>query len=208
MENIKIYIFGASGHGKVVADCLKSTDTTVSAIFDDSPNQINWNGISIQNASHIPIADESNQLIIAIGKNSIRKKISLRFDNYFFTTVKHKSAIIASNVFIDEGTVIMANTVINSDSNIGKHTIINTSAVIEHDCVIGDFVHISPKVVLAGHVKVGEGTHIGVGAIVIPKIKIGKWCVIGAGSVIIRDVPDYAVVVGNPGKTIKYTSNE
>jgi acetyltransferase-like isoleucine patch superfamily enzyme len=47
---------------------------------------------------------------------------------------------------------------------------------------------------------------VGIGAVVIPKISIGKWVTIGAGAVIIRDVPDFAVVVGNPGKIIKYNS--
>ena len=53
-------------------------------------------------------------------------------------------------------------------------------------------------------VFVGEGTHIGINATVIQGIKIGKWATIGAGSVVIKDIPDYAVVVGNPGKIIKY----
>ena len=35
-------------------------------------------------------------------------------------------------------------------------------------------------------------------------IKIGKWVTVGAGAVIIKDIPDYAVVVGNPGRIIKY----
>jgi acetyltransferase EpsM len=55
-------------------------------------------------------------------------------------------------------------------------------------------------------VQVGEGTHIGIGACVVQGIKVGKWATIGAGAVIIKDVPDYAVVVGNPGRIIKYNS--
>lgn len=56
---------------------------------------------------------------------------------------------------------------------------------------------------MAGHVEVGEGSHIGIGVSIIQGIKIGKWCTIGAGAVIIKDVPDGATVVGNPGKIIK-----
>ena len=56
---------------------------------------------------------------------------------------------------------------------------------------------------MAGHVEVGEGSHIGIGVSIIQGIKIGKWCTIGAGTVIIKDVPDGATVVGNPGKIIK-----
>ena len=51
--------------------------------------------------------------------------------------------------------------------------------------------------------KVGEGTHIRAGAVVIPSTKIGKWCTIGAGTVVIRDIPDYAMAVGNPVRIIK-----
>jgi acetyltransferase EpsM len=43
----------------------------------------------------------------------------------------------------------------------------------------------------------------GIGVYAIQGIKIGKWCAIGAGIVIIRDVPDGATVVGNPGRIIK-----
>ena len=49
---------------------------------------------------------------------------------------------------------------------------------------------------------VREGSHIGAGAVIIPGIKIGKWCRIGAGAVIIKDVSDFATVVGNPGRVI------
>ena len=94
--------------------------------------------------------------------------------------------------------------VIQPNTTIGKHVIVNTSASIDHDNYIADFVHVAPKVALTGHVEVGEGSFIGAGAVVIPKIKIGKWCTIGAGSVVIKDVPDNAVVVGNPAKIIRY----
>jgi len=69
--------------------------------------------------------------------------------------------------------------------------------------MIEDFVHISPNSALAGGVEIGEGSQIGIGASVIQGIKVGKWCVIGAGAVIINDIPDYSVVVGNPGRIIK-----
>lgn len=39
-------------------------------------------------------------------------------------------------------------------------------------------------------------------------IKIGRGSVIGAASVVTKDVPDYAIAVGNPAKTIKYRNKE
>ena len=66
----------------------------------------------------------------------------------------------------------------------------------------------APRASLAGSVAIGEGTHIGIGASIIQGVTIGKWATIGAGAVIIRDVPDFAVVVGNPGRILKYNSKE
>ena len=48
-----------------------------------------------------------------------------------------------------------------------------------------------------------QGTLIGAGTVVIPGISIGKWATIGAGSVITKDVPDNAVVVGNPSRVVR-----
>jgi acetyltransferase EpsM len=86
--------------------------------------------------------------------------------------------------------------------------IINTNASVDHHCIIEDFVHIAPSSTLCGNVKVGEGSHVGAGSTIIQNIRIGKWCVIGAGAVITKDIPDYSLVVGVPGKIIKSLRNE
>lgn len=202
MDNI--CLFGASGHGLVVKDIAFSQDVTIVAFFDDN-SEINY-------VNEIPVFSKNklnnyldNSFLISIGNNKIRKEISLKID-VVFTTLIHKMATIASSVTISEGTVIMAGAIINAESKIGKHVIINTSAIVEHDCFIDDFVHISPNATLTGNVSVGIGTHIGAGSVIIPNIKIGKWVTIGAGSVVIENIPDKAVVVGNPGKIIRYNN--
>ena len=47
---------------------------------------------------------------------------------------------------------------------------------------------------------VREGASIGAGAIILPGLTIGRWAMIGAGAVVTRDVPDHALVLGNPAK--------
>jgi acetyltransferase-like isoleucine patch superfamily enzyme len=49
----------------------------------------------------------------------------------------------------------------------------------------------------------GELSFIGIDSTIIQGVKVGKNVTIGAGSVVIKDIPDNAVVVGNPGKIIK-----
>lgn len=198
----KITLYGASGHCKVIIDILKCNSVTIDTIIDDNPKSDTILELPVVKNSAFNFSGVKN-MIISIGNNKIRKKISSEIKVNYVNAI-HPSAVISRSVSLGEGSVVMAGVVINPDAAIGNHCIVNTGAVIEHDCHIGDFAHISPNASLAGNVKIGEGTHIGIGANVIQGIKIGKWATIGAGAVIIKDIPDYAIVVGNPGKIIKY----
>lgn len=54
-----------------------------------------------------------------------------------------------------------------------------------------------------GTLEIGDGTWIGIHACLIGNISVGRGCVIGANAVVTKDIPDYSVVVGNPGKIVK-----
>lgn len=202
----KITLFGASGHGKVILDILQEAGEEIHVLYDDHPKQSHLLGVPVLHSSQ-RIPNSSEVILISIGNNKVRKRLSMEL-NGRFTKAIHPSAIISKHSSIGEGSVVMAGVKINPDAEIGKHCILNTGALIEHDCHIGDFAHISPGVSLAGNVSIGEGTHVGIGAAVIQGINIGKWATIGAGAVIINNIPDYAVVVGNPGKVIKFNLND
>lgn len=53
---------------------------------------------------------------------------------------------------------------------------------------------------------VKEGASIGANATIVCGTTLGKHCLIGAGTVVTKDVPDFALVVGNPGKIIGWVS--
>jgi len=199
---MKTFLYGASGHAKVIAEILEDNNLEIEGVFDD--NESIKNVLDYRCFGKIDLEKlENNKLIISIGDNKIRKKIVDSLSNINYNTAIDKSANISKRTHIGEGTVIMKGVSINSSVQIGKHCIINTNASIDHDCKIDNFVHISPNSALAGNIKIGEGTHIGTGVNIIPNLTIGKYCIIGAGAVIINDIPDFSVVVGNPGKIIK-----
>lgn len=50
------------------------------------------------------------------------------------------------------------------------------------------------------------GSAIGANSTIVCGITIGRWAMIGSGSVVTKDVPDYALVVGNPARIIGYVS--
>ena len=192
-----MYLYGASGHAKVIIDILCANNETIEALFDDNE--------AIHNLLDYPVLRSSEvqgPLIISIGNNDIRKKIAEQLDINFGKTF-HPSAIISKEVVIDEGTVVMQGAIVQSGVCIGKHCIINTGASVDHECIIGDFVHISPHCTLCGNVQIGEGSWIGAGTTIIPGVRIGKWSIIGAGSVVTKDIPDKVLAVGNRCKVIK-----
>ena len=164
-----MYLFGASGHAKVIMDILNASNIKIDALIDDNTEINELHGHKVLHG----ITDAS-PVIVSIGSNAIRKSIVEKLSGEFGTAI-HPSAIISPTAKVGEGTVVMQGSIIQSDTIIGRHCIINTKASIDHECVIGDYAHISPGSILCGNVSVGEGTWIGAGTIIIPGVKIGKW---------------------------------
>ena len=195
MAATKIYVYGFSGHGAVVADVARACGYGEVVFLDDSK----FDG---KNVLKFDPSLEKADVIVAIGDNKIRRILQERVKSAGFILVNliHPSAVVSKSAQIGEGAVVMPHAVINARAAVGEGAIINTGAIIEHDCEIGDFAHVSPNAALAGGVIVGKNTHVGIGACVIQCIKIGANCIIGAGSVVVRDIADGSVAYGNPAK--------
>ncbi len=194
----KIAIYGASGHGKVVADMARLNGYDTILYIDDGENDYMSFETFLKQDLQMPVA-------FGVGINHVRAKLYQKcMDNGLeIVTLIHPSAVLSSSVTVGEGSVVMAGVVMNADANIGKCCIINSSCVIEHDNIIGDFAHISPLVSCAGDVTIGEYTHIGIGSCIIQGINIGSDSIIGAGSVVVTDIEKQTLAYGNPCKVIK-----
>lgn len=197
----RVIVLGCGGHAKVVADIVVKTGDTLVGFLDDDESLLGE--IIYQDKKVIgKISDcskfQDTFFVIGIGSNIIREKIAKMYDLAWYTAI-HPSASIANDVIINEGSVVMAQCVINPKTVIGKHAIINTKASLDHDNFIGDFVHISPGVTLCGTVTVLDKTWVGAGSTVINNIIIGKNNIIGAGSLVIKNIEkENKVFVGSP----------
>jgi sugar O-acyltransferase (sialic acid O-acetyltransferase NeuD family) len=215
LQESKLVIYGASGHGKVVADIAEKSGLTILAFADDNQALENrsfcgypvWGG-----SSHLirHAWQEKFSVIIAIGDNRLRREVQQKLEpaGLDFGTVIHPSAQLGREVLIGAGTVVMANSVINPGARVGCHCIVNTAVTIDHDCVIGDFVHLSPGAHLGGTVEVGDFSWIGLGASIINNIHVGEQVVVGAGAVVIRNVESQVTVVGNPAAFLRTGKNK
>lgn len=205
-----VVIIGYSGHAYVVCDIFNSQNIEVVGYCENEEknfNPFNLSYFGAETSSKGIKKLQENDYFIAIGNNSIRKKIYQKLKTQKLkepTKAIHSNAVISDFSIIESGTMIGANVTINALAKIGKLVICNTACVIEHECQIGDFTHVAPGAVLAGNVSIGKMSFIGANTVVKQGIRIGENVTIGAGSVIVKDVPDNTIVVGNPGKIIRY----
>lgn len=130
-----------------------------------------------------------------------------RFANLIHPSVNLEMTEIGVGNYFQENVVIQAGVIIGNNSSI------HIASLIGHESKIGNTVFIAHGCNISGLVEIEDGVFIGTGVSIVPRVKIGKWSIIGAGTVVIKDVPEYSVVIGNPGRVIKqiepkYTSGD
>lgn len=199
----KVYLYGASGHAKVVIDIARLAYVDVPCLIDDN-QQVN----ELAGKPVVHFSDGLTPMIITIGDCQIRREVAQKLGAREYLTVIHPSAVKADGVIIGYGTVVMAGAIMNPYVEVGNHCIINTGATLDHDVKVGDFVHIAPHCTVCGGSEIGEGTWLGAGNTVIQGIHIGKDCYIGAGSVVVKDIPDGCLAYGNPCRIVKIMNQD
>ncbi|MFN8497372.1 MAG: acyltransferase [Anaerolineae bacterium] len=126
---------------------------------------------------------------------------------------------IGDNTKIGTFVEIQKGVVVGQNCKISSHTFICEGVTIEDDVFVGhnvSFINDSyPRSTMNGHLQteqdwvieptvVKQGASIGTGATILSRIVIGEGAIVGAGSVVTRDVPPYAIVVGNPARVLRY----
>jgi sugar O-acyltransferase (sialic acid O-acetyltransferase NeuD family) len=208
----KLVVCGASGHALVVSDIIRLAGKYEVVAFFDNQNEPPP-GSAFQG---VPLLSNMEQLrelkkqgtkncILAFGHCGARLRLAqdVRAEGFKLVIAVHPAAIVAQDVLIGEGTVIVAGVVINPGCTVGENVIVNTSASVDHECVIEDGAHVGPGAHLGGKVRVGRAAWVGIGATVRDRVRIGANSIVGAGSVVLRDVPADTVVVGVPAKAIR-----
>ena len=122
-------------------------------------------------------------------------KIISQFSRFLTGIEIHPAAKIGKNLFIDHGMGVV----------IGETSKIGDNVTIYHGVTLGG---ISPaensekQINVKRHPTIKNDVIIGAGAQLLGPITIGNFARIGANSVILKDVPDFATMVGNPAKNI------
>lgn len=199
-------LFGASGHGKVVAEIAELTGWQVSFFDDAYPNvkQVEHWSVLGSSIDFEMRKEEFDGAFVSIGNNRVRltKLNWLMSMGIELPTLIHPTACVSRYAQIEQSSVVMAMAVINPFAKIGRGGIINTAATVDHDCMLGECVHVSPGVHLAGAVSVGDCSWIGIGASIRQCVTIGSQVMVGAGASVVSDIEDNLTVVGVPARVL------
>lgn len=208
-----VMIFGASGHGSVVLDCIEREGRFNVVGFVDSFKEkgAKISGHVVLGSEYdLPFLIEKHQIfggIVAIGDNWTRSLVVKRIQevspNFNYITVVHPSAELGKDVQIGSGSVVMPGVTVNANANIGNHCILNTNSSLDHDSFMNSFSSLAPNVCAGGNLILGSGSAIGLGANVIENITIGEYSVVGAGSLVVGNIESRVLVYGAPARVIR-----
>jgi|SRR5579872_1063185 len=209
----RIFVYGASGHGKVVADILLARKDCEFAGFIDDGSQLQ--GASV--LGHPVFGDgpwlqqESRRVrvrvALGVADNKIRHRLAEKCRSWGIEAISlvHPTASVSDSARLEPGTIVMAQAAINPNARIGRGAIVNTAAVVEHDVEIGEFGHVAPNSAMAGASRLGAFSMLGIGAVVIQCVRVGSNTIVGAGSVVSRDIGNDVVAYGVPARVVRST---
>lgn len=208
----ELIIIGAGSVGGHVASNLEdySSEFHLVGFLDDNTSKIGTDFVgfpvlgAINSISNYPTTiSVIVGIAFPIAKYKVVKKLKdLGYTN--FPSLISRHAWLSKNVEIGEGCLFYPGTAINYNCSIRDFVVMNMNCAIGHDCIIESYASLAPGVLIGGNTSIDQFTEMGIGSKTIQGIKIGQKATIGAGSVIIRNIQDAVVVVGNPGRIIKY----
>ncbi len=132
--------------------------------------------------------------------------------------------MIRSQTSIGEGCVIGSYVDIEGEVVIGHHVSLQSGVYITRGVVVEDEVFCGPRVITMNDKrivhrrpnltwdraapKILRAARVGGGSVLLPGVTVGENALVGAGSVVTRDVPDRAIVVGNPARVVGTVSDD
>ena len=114
-----------------------------------------------------------------------------------------ENCIIGQNVSIANDVVIGNNVKIQNNVSVYTGTIIEDDVFLGPSCVLTNVTNPRSQVVRRGLYEktiFRRGATIGANATIICGIELGRYCFIAAGAVVAKNVPDYALIIGVPGR--------
>lgn len=203
-------IVGAGTYGEVYSVYLQE-EFTILGFIDDDETLV---GKSFSNYKVLGNVDflianfsRATSVFVPIGNNDVRSLILKKVEKSGFNIPSfiHPEATVHDSVKIGKAVYILPNSSIMPLSKVGDFTMISMGVNIAHHVVIEKSCFCSQGSNIGASITLEEKAYLGIASTIMTGVsRVGKNSLIGAGAVIIRDVEDNAVMIGNPGKLLKF----
>jgi len=137
--------------------------------------------------------------------------------------VSPRAGLVPGRLTLGSDCYIAAEAYVTDELSTGNHCTINPFAVVRGRVSMGDHVRVGAHASILGFnhnharldrpihaqglssrgIRIGEDVWIGSGALLLDGVTVGSHCIVAAGAVVTRDVPDWAVVAGNPARVLR-----
>ncbi len=208
--NHKALIIGAGTYGQVYCEYLKEQYQIIGFIDDNEElhGKTFCDTLVLGNFEYLENhISKSINIFVPIGDNKVRVSLINRLEElgYQLPSFIHKKTEIHSSVTMGKTVYILPGCNIMPLTTIKDYVMISIGVNIAHHSILGKGSFYSLGTTIGASVNIDDCAYFGTGCTIMLGVNyVGKNTVIGAGAVIIRDVPDNAVVVGNPGRIIRY----
>lgn len=215
----KLIIIGGFGNGTVVQSTVEDINERkkewdlIGFLNDRETNPINGSPVlgKIDKevvASYLKDPDIYffySLISIKLNYKYISKLVDLEIPEHRFATIIHPTAVISKFSHIGFGVCIQPFVSVGPNTKIGNHVQIFAQSLIGHGSRLDNYSYVANNACIGADVHLMEGAYLGTNATTLEFIKLGKWSVTGIGAVVLKDVEDYAKVVGSPARVIGST---
>ena len=201
----QLLLFGAGGHGRVVAEAAMLAGVWALINASDRNKDLCVGEL----LPGIPLLDDAaaglidGGVHIAIGDNAAREREASLWGTSRLVSILHPSAQVSKFSVVANGCFVAATAVLAAGSDLAVGVIVNHGAVVDHDVEVGAFSHIAPNATLGGRSRVGQRVFIGAGAVILPSISVADDITVGAGSVVLSDLLQAGTYAGSPARKIR-----
>lgn len=205
----KIIVFGTGGLAREFSSYFFDYDEVVSIIGFSSTNLEEHRLFSLPGkffeGEINPELVDTDEVVIAIGSPSVKRRISerLRSLGFTFPNLIHPSSVVSDRAIFGEGVIVSPNCTVSPNVHLKDFCYLNFGVGIGHDAVLGNYCQVNPGVQLGSFSHIGDETLIGSGSTILQGVKVGNAVTIASGSVVFSRVADSSTMMGNPAKRMR-----
>lgn len=207
---LPLLLYGVGGHASLVISTLvEMPEWSIAGVISEHPltSPASVLGFPVMGDDGVLpdlLASGVHHVHVCLGDSQQRALASqlLRKMGFTLATISHASAMRSPGNLVGDGSLIQAGVLLGAESVAGEGCIFQSFVSVGHGTRMGDYVHLAGGAITGGDCVIGSHTCVGMGATLLPRLRIGQHVLVEPNTVVREDLPDYAVVEGNPARVV------